>query len=64
MGWQRDAGVGCGLINREVGVYDGPCRFEHVGHGGKPWLVGWDGGECEREAGGVGFTRKAGCCKL
>jgi hypothetical protein len=27
MGWQRDAGGGCGLINREVGVYDGQCRF-------------------------------------
>jgi hypothetical protein len=27
MGCQRDAGVGCRLINREVGVYDGQYRF-------------------------------------
>jgi hypothetical protein len=28
-------------------------RFGHVGHGGRPWLVGWDGGGVERGPGGA-----------
>jgi hypothetical protein len=28
------------------------------------WLADGVGGECEREAGGVGFSRKDGCCPL
>jgi hypothetical protein len=39
MGVQRGAGECCGLINREVGLYDDPCRFGLVGHKGKLWLV-------------------------
>jgi hypothetical protein len=39
MGVQRGAGECCGLINREVGLYDDPCRFGLVGHMGKLWLV-------------------------
>jgi hypothetical protein len=39
-------------------------RFGHVGFMEGLWLADGVGGECEREAGGVGFTRKAGCCKL
>jgi hypothetical protein len=37
---QGKARVSHGLLSRGVGVYEGPCRFGQVGHGGKPWLVG------------------------
>jgi hypothetical protein len=43
MGWQRDAGVGCGLINREVGVHDGQCRFRQGRVHGGLRLVGLGG---------------------
>jgi hypothetical protein len=39
-------------------------QFGHVGFMEGLWLADGVGGECEREARGVGFTRKAGCCKL
>jgi hypothetical protein len=40
----RGAGVGYALISRGVVVFGEPCRFGHVGYGGRPWLVGWDSG--------------------
>jgi hypothetical protein len=38
--------------------------FGLVGYRGVLWLGSKGGGESEREAGGVGFTSKAGCCKI
>jgi hypothetical protein len=43
--------VGCALITKGVVAFGELSRFGHVGHGGRPWLVGWDGGGGERGSG-------------
>jgi hypothetical protein len=38
----------CGLITRGVVAFGELSQFGACGAWGRPWLVGWDGGDCGR----------------